>query len=171
MFTAASVMISASGWPRHVHDEAVADAPGGADAGVARHHRAHQLVGVKAALHQRLGAAGAHQLHRLGRGIVAVLGVDQFEAPRCRGRLSWRRRGRAPEGRPGSASQGQAWPPRRRSPARPRRRDGTPPWSPADACARSKSAGRTSRAAAQPPSRQRRAYVFPFAVPFLTAHR
>ena len=40
----------------------------------------HQFVGVQAALHQRLGAARAHQLHRLGRGIVAVCGVDHLEA-------------------------------------------------------------------------------------------
>ena len=65
---------------RHVHDEAMADAPRGADARVARHDRAHQLVGMEAALHQRLGPSGAHQRDRLGGGIMAVLGVDQFEA-------------------------------------------------------------------------------------------
>ena len=80
MFTAASVMISGVGVARHVHDEAMADAPRGADAGVARDHRAHQLVGVKAALHQRLGAARRDQLDRLGGGIVAVLGIDDLEA-------------------------------------------------------------------------------------------
>ena len=41
----------------------------------------------------------------------------------------------------------------------------------AAACARLQSAGRTSHAAAQQPSRQRRAYVFLLALPFLTAHR
>ena len=39
---------------RHVHDEAMADAPGRADAGLARHDGAHQFVGVQAALHQGL---------------------------------------------------------------------------------------------------------------------
>ena len=40
MLTAASVMISASGVARHVHHEAVADAPRGAQAGLALDHRA-----------------------------------------------------------------------------------------------------------------------------------
>ena len=55
MLTAASVMMSASVQPGHVHHEAVADAARGAQAGVALDHRAHQLVGVQAAFHQRLG--------------------------------------------------------------------------------------------------------------------
>ena len=63
MLTAASVMISAVRVARHVHDEAVADAARGAQAAFALDHRAHQLVGVQAALHQRLGLAFAHQLH------------------------------------------------------------------------------------------------------------
>jgi hypothetical protein len=37
---------------RHVHDEDVADAPGRPQAGLAGGHRAHQLVGMQAALHQ-----------------------------------------------------------------------------------------------------------------------
>ena len=42
---------------RHVHDEDVADAAARAQAGLARHDRAQQLVGVQAALHQQLGLA------------------------------------------------------------------------------------------------------------------
>ncbi len=42
---------------RHIHHEAMADAPVGAQSCVALHHRAHQLVGVKAALHQCVGLA------------------------------------------------------------------------------------------------------------------
>ena len=64
----------------HVHDEAMADAARGADAGLARHHGAHQFVGVQAALHQRLGAAAAHEFDRLGRRIVAVQRIDDLEA-------------------------------------------------------------------------------------------
>jgi hypothetical protein len=41
----------------NVHDEAVADPPRGAKAGLPRNHRRHQLVGVEAALHQRFGPA------------------------------------------------------------------------------------------------------------------
>ncbi len=46
---------------------------------VARDHGAHQLVGMQAALHQRLGPPAAHQLDRLGGRIVAVRGVDDLE--------------------------------------------------------------------------------------------
>jgi hypothetical protein len=38
--------------------------------------RGHQLVGVEAALHQRLGAALEHELDRLVGGSVAVLDID-----------------------------------------------------------------------------------------------
>ena len=62
--------------PGHIHDEAMADPPLGADAGVARDHRGHQLIGVQAALHQRRRLALPHQGHRLGRGIVAVRRLD-----------------------------------------------------------------------------------------------
>ena len=72
MFTAASVMISGRGVAGHVHDEAMADAPLGANAGSLRNDRAHHLVGVQAALHQRLGLGLAHQRDCLGRRIVAV---------------------------------------------------------------------------------------------------
>ena len=58
---------------RRVHDEHVADAAGGAQAGVAGHGGLHQLVGVQAALHHGLGIAGAAHLHaqlrRLGLGV------------------------------------------------------------------------------------------------------
>ncbi|MNQ99874.1 hypothetical protein D3C85_1156260 [compost metagenome] len=58
--------------PRHIHHEAVADPARGAQAGFPLDHRAHQLVGVQAALHQRLGLAFAHQFHRAGGGGLAV---------------------------------------------------------------------------------------------------
>ena len=50
----------------------------------------HQLVGVQAALHQRLGLALAHQLHRLGGGRLAVRRVDDLERRRCRCRTARR---------------------------------------------------------------------------------
>ena len=94
------------GMARHVHDEAVADAPGGADAGIARHDRAHQLVGMQAALHQGFGPPGAHQLDRLGGRIVAVLRRRRSRRRRCRAR-PWRPpRVCAPAARPGSAGAG-----------------------------------------------------------------
>ena len=80
MLTAASVMISASVVAGHVHHEAVADAPRGAQAGVALDHGGHQFVGVQAALHQRLGLALAHQLHRRRGGRLAVGRVDDLDA-------------------------------------------------------------------------------------------
>jgi hypothetical protein len=61
---------------RHVHHEAVADAPRSAQTRLAPHHRAHQLVGVQAALHQRQGLALAHQFHGLFRRGLAVRRVD-----------------------------------------------------------------------------------------------
>ena len=50
--------------------------------GLARDHRAEQLVGVQAALHQQLGLALAHQLDRLRRRGMAVRRVDDPRAPR-----------------------------------------------------------------------------------------
>ena len=80
MFTAASVMISASGWPgtsitkqwlmRRAVRKPVSFA----------HHLGHQLVGVEAALHQRLGLACPHELDRSRRRGVAVRRVDQLVA-------------------------------------------------------------------------------------------
>jgi hypothetical protein len=53
---------------RHVHHKAVAQPACGAQSGVALDDRPHQLVGVQASLHQRLGLALAHQLDRFLRG-------------------------------------------------------------------------------------------------------
>ena len=78
---------------RHVHHEAVADAAGGAQPALAPHDGAHQLVGVQAALHQRLGLALQHQFHGLrGRG-VAVRRVDDRGCRRGRCRPAPRPRG------------------------------------------------------------------------------
>ena len=78
MLTAASVMMSASAMSRHVQHKAVADATRGAKSRIALHHRAHQLVGVEATLHQRLGPPFAHKLDGLGGRSVAVRDVDTF---------------------------------------------------------------------------------------------
>ena len=88
---------------RHVHDEAMADAPGGAQAGVARDDRAHELVGVQAALHQRLGPAFADQRDGLGGGVMAVLGVDDLEAADVEAMFLQRPRESAAPDRPESA--------------------------------------------------------------------
>ena len=56
----------------NVHHEAMADAARRADAGLARDNRAHQLVGMKAALHQGFGLALAHEFDGFVGGIVAV---------------------------------------------------------------------------------------------------
>jgi hypothetical protein len=45
----------------HLHDENVADATIGADAGIARQYFAHKFVSVQAALHQDVGIAFACQ--------------------------------------------------------------------------------------------------------------
>ena len=65
---------------RHIHDEAVADAPLGADTAVAGNDRPHQLIGMQTALHQGPGLRLAHQRHRLGRRIVAVRRLDDRQA-------------------------------------------------------------------------------------------
>ena len=67
--------------PRHVHHEAVTDSPRGSEASVPLDHRTHQLVGMKAALHQRLGSAFTHQLDRLFGGFLAVFRIDDLEVP------------------------------------------------------------------------------------------
>ena len=72
MLTAASVMIKASSLAGHVHHEAVADAPCGAQARLPPDHGRHQLVGVQAALHQRLGLA-----------LAAPAAPPQRRPPRC----------------------------------------------------------------------------------------
>ncbi len=66
------------GMARHVHDEDMADAPLGAQAGRRGRDLPHQFVGVQAALHQELALAVADQLDGLGGRGVAVLYVHQF---------------------------------------------------------------------------------------------
>ena len=111
MLTAASVMIRRLLATRHVHHEAVADAPRGAQAGLAPHHGGHQLVGVQAALHQRLGLALAHQLHRRGRGRLAVRRLDDLGAGQVDAVRGGDARGCARAGRPGTARSGPSGPP------------------------------------------------------------
>ena len=91
MLTAASVMISGFGVARDVHDEAMADPASSANAGLPRNHRAHQLVGVQAALHQGLGLAGSDELDRLGGRVVAVFRIDHARLSEMSRPLSWRR--------------------------------------------------------------------------------
>ncbi len=67
---------------RHVEDEDVADAPGGAQPARRRHHRGQHFVGVQAALHQGRHLALARHLHRPRRSLVAVLGGDDRRCPR-----------------------------------------------------------------------------------------
>ena len=50
-------------------------APARPEPGVLLDDRAHELVGVQAALHQHLGAALPHELHRPSRARVTVRGV------------------------------------------------------------------------------------------------
>ena len=88
---------------RHVHDEAMADPPRGPQPGVALDHRAHHLVGVQAAFHQRFGPALTNQLDRFGGRIMAVLSIDDLELADVEAVLRTRRRGCAVPGRPGSA--------------------------------------------------------------------
>jgi hypothetical protein len=65
---------------RHVHDEDVADAAAGAQAGVGGGDLLHQLVGVQAALHQQLRRARADHGDGLRGGGVAVRRVDDLDA-------------------------------------------------------------------------------------------
>ena len=48
----------------YVHDEAVADPALGADAAFPRDYRAHEFIGVEAALHQRLDPASGDEADR-----------------------------------------------------------------------------------------------------------
>ena len=64
ILTAASVIISASGWPGTSMMKQWLMRRAVRIPRVPRHHCAHQLVGVQAAFHQRLGLSGAHQFHR-----------------------------------------------------------------------------------------------------------
>ena len=65
---------------RHVHDEDMADPPGRAQPGLAGGHLAHQLVGVKAPLHQQLALGLVDELHRLCGCRLAVQGIDDLVA-------------------------------------------------------------------------------------------
>ena len=60
----------------HIHHEAVAHSPRGAQARFALDDGAHQLVGVQAAFHQRFGLALSYELDRLRGGFLAVLRLD-----------------------------------------------------------------------------------------------
>ena len=74
---------------RNVHDEDVADPPRSAQPGGGRGDRAHEFVGVQAALHQELALCLLDQLHRLRCRLVAVRRIDKFETRRCRGRAGF----------------------------------------------------------------------------------
>ena len=67
MLTAASVMISVSAYDGTSITKQWLMRRAVRRPGFALHHRAHQLVGVQAALHQRLRLAFAHELDRLRR--------------------------------------------------------------------------------------------------------
>jgi hypothetical protein len=58
----------------------MADAALGAKTGVPLHDGGHQLVGVEAALHQRLRLSLRDELYGLGGGRVAVRGLDELGA-------------------------------------------------------------------------------------------
>ncbi len=68
------------GISRHIHDEDVADTPRRTQAGLARGHLAHELVGVQAALHQQLAPGFVDQLDGLCRRRFAVRHIDDLEA-------------------------------------------------------------------------------------------
>jgi hypothetical protein len=78
MLIAASVMMKGPRIERRLHHEAVAHAPAGAQP--AGDHCAHQLVGVQAALHQRLDRTGQCELDGAGRGGMAVRRVLDHDA-------------------------------------------------------------------------------------------
>ena len=117
MLTAASVTISGSVVGGHVHDEAVADAPRGAQPGLARDHRGHQFVGVQAALHQASALPSRTSRTASGGGGLAVGRVDDLEAgdvdvacfatPRCARRPDQDRRDQPrPRGIDGAGERG-----------------------------------------------------------------
>ena len=82
---------------RHVHHEAVAYASCSTQSGVALDDRAHQLIRVKASLHQRLGPAFAYDRDRLlGGGMTERSILDRQPAdsiPHCLATASMRERG------------------------------------------------------------------------------
>ncbi len=61
---------------RHIHHEAMADSPCGAQPRLAPHDGAHELVGVQTSLHQRLGLPFTHELDRFRSGCLAVGRID-----------------------------------------------------------------------------------------------
>ena len=58
----------------------MANAPVRAQAAYLRRDGAHQLVGVKAALHQHLALGSVNQLDTFCRSLLAMRGVDDLEA-------------------------------------------------------------------------------------------
>ena len=44
-----------------------------------RHHGAHELVGVQAALHERLDLARRHKLYGLGGRVFTMLGIQELD--------------------------------------------------------------------------------------------
>ena len=64
----------------HVHDEDVADAPAGAQPGLALRDLGQQLVRVQAALHEELRLALAHERDGLLGRRLAVRRVDDLDA-------------------------------------------------------------------------------------------
>ena len=67
------------GMAGHVHDEAVADPALRPNSALPRDNGAHELVGVQAALHQRLDPARRDEPDRLSRRIVAMRRRDELE--------------------------------------------------------------------------------------------
>ena len=72
----------------HVHDEDVADAAAGAQPGLPGDHRAEQLVGVEAALHEELRLPRPHQFDRLRRCPMAVRRIDDVHPIEGESRLT-----------------------------------------------------------------------------------
>ena len=90
----------------HRHDEGVADPPAGPQPGGRGDHGAHQLIGVEAPLHQRLGAGRANQFDRLGCRRVGIGYVFDCVGARRSVRPLARPRRSSAAGRPGSARSG-----------------------------------------------------------------
>ena len=131
---------------RRLHEEAVAHAPPGAQR--ARHHRTHQLVGVQAALHQRLDLALERKLHGARGGRLAVRHVLDRAGRRASSAGLLRHRLQARAGRSAPARSVRR-PGRRARPTGSPRRTGGPRPSSGDRAA--------SRTAAAAPARRRAA--------------
>ncbi len=65
---------------RNVHDENVADAPGGAKSSLPLGDCRQQLVRMQASFHQQLGFARANDLNRFLRRRLAVRDIDDVDA-------------------------------------------------------------------------------------------